>query len=196
MSRQVSKGELADIFDVGTQTVALWQKDGMPVHLHRRGAPGNLYDTGVCIRWYAKRGRGNPRGATVSSASPEPDSLDYAVERARLTHYQANAAQIDTESKKGHLWPLETVSLMLQRIIGAARGRLLAIDGKLRNRVPDMPPRAYELVEGLIREALDELSTDVLPADVAESLGRYHSSLEAAAEADSDPMGEEARRDH
>jgi phage terminase Nu1 subunit (DNA packaging protein) len=195
MSRQVSKGELAEIFSVGTQTVALWQKDGMPVVLHRRGQPGNLYDTGDCIRWYAKRGRGNPRGSTAS-ASVEPDSLDYATERARLTHFQANAAQIDTEAKKGNLWPLETVSLMLQRIIGAARGRLLAIDGKLRNRVPDMPPRAYELVEELIREALDELSADVLPGDVATSLGRYHSSLEAAAEVDPDAVGAETRRDH
>lgn len=126
----------------------------------------------------------------------ETEFYDYTAERARLTYHQANIAELDAETKRGNLWPLETVRLLLQRIIGNGRAKLLSIPAKFKNRVPGLEARAYELVETLTREAMDELAEDGLPGGIRASLERYHAHLAATAADDAEPVGEDARRDH
>ena len=198
MGRKVGRKELAEIFDVTPTTISNWQSDGMPVAARFRGARGNQYDVEECTAWRSGRRLTGHRHAKVSHA---PDGelsqdLDYNQERARLTHHQANIAELDAEARRGNLWPVETVAHMFQQIVGNARARLLAIPGKLRNRVPDMPPRAHALVEDLIREALDELAADQLSDDARRALERYHEHLASAAAPDSESVGDAARRDH
>lgn len=188
---QASTKDIADWFEVSERTVANWVREGMPVVTRARGAGGNVYSSKQVSEWHIAR-----RLATRTGTSEKAEVFDYTAERARLTYHQANIAELDAETKRGNLWPLETVRLLLQRIIGNGRAKLLALPPKFKNRVPGLEARAYELVETLTREAMDELAEDGLPAGIRESLERYHAHLAAAAEDDAEPVGDEARRDH
>jgi phage terminase Nu1 subunit (DNA packaging protein) len=84
----VSRSEIAAIFGKSEETIYGWQKEGMPIEQTKRGRIGNTYDTARCIEWYAIRMGGG-------------DGYDYNAERARLTHHQANLAQLEEEVKRG-----------------------------------------------------------------------------------------------
>lgn len=183
----LTTAQMAETFKVSQRTIHQWAKsEGLPVV---RGVTrhGNAYPLDQVIAWWGRRQR---------SSQSEDGILDYTAERARLTFHQANIAEMEAETKRAKLWPMETVQLMLQRIIGNARSRLLSIPSKFKNRVPGLEDRAYELVETLIHEACDELAADQLPGDIRASLERYHSHLAAAADPDVEPVGDAPRRDH
>lgn len=181
---QLTTKDVASLCRVTPRTVANWVKEGLPV---ARVGGRNTYTGHEVLEWYVAR--------RVAERS-EGGALDYTRERARLTYHQANIAELEAEQKRGHLWPLEVVRLMLSSIIGRARSRLLQIPGKMRNRRPEFEPASNELLEELVREALEELSDDGLPADIRESLERYHAHLEATAQVDLEPVGDSPRRDH
>ena len=183
---QLNTKQVAELFRVTERTIANWIKEGLPV-VRGVGRAGNTYQGWEVVEWYVGKRFADKIG---------DEGYDYMAERARLTHHQANIAELEAEQRRGNLWPTETVGLMLQRIIGNGRAKLLSIPSKVRNRVPGLEPRAYDLIEDLIREAMDELSADRIPDDVRESLERYHSHLAATAEDEPEPVGDSARRDH
>lgn len=183
---QLTTKQVAETFGVTTRTVHNWLNEGVPV-LRNGGRAGNKFPLAELIQWWVER---------QVRANAEDGVLDYTAERARLTFHQANIAEMDAEKQRGNLWPMETVQLLLQRIIGNGRSKLLAIPGKFRNRLPDLGDEAYQLQEELIHEACEELAEDKLPGGIRGSLERYHAHLATAAESDAESVGDAPRRDH
>lgn len=109
-------------------------------------------------------------------AQPERKGLDY--ERERLTKAQADKTELEAEVLRGNLVPREVVEDTVGRMVTAARARLLSIPTKSAAVAVTMSESEIEhLLTGQIHEALSELA--------AERVG----AVEAAPEADSQPVG-------
>ena len=58
------------------------------------------------------------------------DDLDLGEERARLTHHQANIAELDESVKRGELIPAEVVERVWSDMIASFRAKILSIPTK------------------------------------------------------------------
>lgn len=174
MGKHVNTAQLAEIVGCTTRTLTNWSKDGLPVEAKGKRGAQNVYDTEAVIRWLVDR-----RVAEMIGRGGE--SYDYQYERARLTHFQANAASLDTQVKSRNLWPVDVVVRALSRLAHNARSRVLGVPAKMISRT-SMDDREAKILTDLLHEALDELARDRLPSDLRERVERYHAELEATGE--------------
>jgi len=78
------------------------------------------------------------------------------VRLARET-FETKMTELKLKKMTGELVPVDEVESTWATIVIAIRTKLLAVPTKAKLRVPDMPPRYVELIEALIREALEDL---------------------------------------
>ena len=145
----VNKRALAEIFGISERTLTELQREGLPIQTvaDRRGQ-ANLYDTAEVHRWLLARAAG-----PVAGADGSPLRLD--VERARLTHHQANLAEIEEATMRRELIPAEDVAREWADMVGRARAKLLGL-----------PPRlaAHAMTCATVREAEEFARAEVYAA--------------------------------
>jgi len=93
------------------------------------------------------------------------NDFDYDVEKARLTHHQANIAGLEEEIKRKNLIPADAVQTHWESMIGNMRGKLLNLPGRLASKVvgTDTLQDAEREAMLLIREALEEVAKSGVP---------------------------------
>jgi len=97
------------------------------------------------------------------------DSFDLTSERARLAHFQANKAQMEAAQVAGSLIQIEAVADVVGQEYANVRSRLLAISTRAAPQVIGLSIAAVKAVlDDMIFEALDELTADDPPAQVAQ----------------------------
>jgi len=92
--------------------------------------------------------------------------FDLEQERARLAHHQANREAMREASERGEYVPAEMVREMGAATVVATKTKLLAIASKLRGRFPDVPQSLIDALHELHREALTELGSEGLHAEL------------------------------
>jgi len=86
---------------------------------------------------------------------------DEKLERARLLHHQANIAALDEAVKQKKLIPADVVLDRWDQIGGNVRAKLLSLPTQLAATCAGLPrDEIEEKAADLIRQALDDLSTD------------------------------------
>jgi hypothetical protein len=89
---------------------------------------------------------------------------DYDESRARTEHLKAELLELDRKTKEGRLIPLEEVQSKWVEVVVQARTKLLGIPTKAKQRIPDLDVDAINILDDLVREALEDLS-ETAPED-------------------------------
>lgn len=123
--------------------------------------------------------------------SKDGNVYDTEVERARLTHHQANNEALREAERRGELVSADMVLSAWQEKLTAMRAKLLSMPTKLTPLVisADDTISIESLIRAAIHDALDELSGTGLPQDVEKRLAAIGRGITAAAEPDGEPMG-------
>lgn len=176
----VNQTELCEILGKTAKTLNSWIDAGLPVL--RRGGHGspNQYDTEAVIGWMIQREIGK------LSVHDDGEVYNFEAEKARLTHEQAEKVAMENMVRRGQLVDTEKVAGWWASIITNAKQRLLAIPTKAAPLVLGLKtlPEVRDQLETTINEVLLELSTTDPVAG-----GSGDEGVEAAAQADSEPVG-------
>lgn len=153
----VNKKELADILGKTERTITTLQKNGLPIKNDGKRGTANVYETEEVIDWLIHRELARMVG---QHGSPE-DAYIYEVEKARLTHHQANIAELDERIKRRELIPVEEVITVEENMIASSRAKLLGLPKKLSPRllgINDLP-QVEAILSGGVREVAEELAS-------------------------------------
>lgn len=144
------------------------------------------YDLIACVRAYIKYLQERAFG---KDAAPQ----DTHLERARLLKAQADKTELEVDTLRGNLMPVETIEADWLTMVMACRSRLLSIPSKTAFQIATLSD-AHEIerfLKRVIYEALTELASmdddafESLPEDTEDGdLG-----LDAAAGADGESVG-------
>lgn len=101
-----------------------------------------------------------PRPSSAPPPRRETDDLpDYNVSRARSEYEKANLLELDRKAKEALLLPTEQVEKAWANAVAIARTKLLAIPTRARQRIPHLSLDEVALIEELVRETLEDLSS-------------------------------------
>ena len=147
------------------------------------------YDLIACVRAYIKYLQERAFG---KSAAPQ----DTHLERARLLKAQADKTELEVETLRGTLIPVEMAESEWLAMVTNCRARLLSIPTKSAFQIASLSD-AHEIEKFLKRtlyEALDELShvngdTDYDADTLSENETESDLDLDPSTGADSEPMG-------
>lgn len=127
MGKTVNKTELSEIIGVSQRTLTTWQKNGMPIAMDGTRGTENLYDSEEIIQWMIQR---EINRRITDHGGNEAEFYDYEMERARLTHHQANIASLDEQVKQGKLIPSDVVEGAWVDFVAAFRAKVMSIPTK------------------------------------------------------------------
>ena len=93
------------------------------------------------------------------------NDYDYDTEKARLTHHQANIAELEEQVKRKNLLPADVVQTHWETMVANMRARLLNLPGRLAGSVMGVSTTqdAEREAMKIIREALEEISGHGVP---------------------------------
>ena len=159
---------------VTTKSISRWQareKDPLPIAIKGARGIANQYDIGAVNDWGIRRALEKPRSMYAGRGH------DYQKERARLTHHQAERAELENAITRGELIPASLVEETWTSDVLRMRARLLAMPSKIAPTLSGLNTysETLEVIKAACYEALEELSTDGLSE---EQLSR----IEAASE--------------
>ena len=143
-------GETAKLLDVTPRRVQQLASDGI-VPKAERGD----YDLAKCTIAYIRYLRRLAHGS---------GDLSLTDERTRLAKEQADKIERENLIERGELVPVGIVVGILEKIFVAFRARIISIPGKIAPQIVGVNtiPEVKGLVEGVIFEALDEISAEDL----------------------------------
>ena len=121
------------------------------------------------------------RYASEMGVSEDGKIYDEKLERARLLHHQANNEALKEAVNRGELLPADLVISLGAALVAAARAKVLAVPSKIRGRFPALDSEVSEEVEQLTKEALTELGSDGLHADIRRRIAPAIRRLDASA---------------
>lgn len=174
--------QIAEFFEVDPRTVRRWKAEGLRAVREGVGGAQDVFRSTDVIQFLVQR-------ELAKSAGREPgESFDYNAERARLTKLQADHEGLKVKQKAGELAPVQAMEMILSAQAIAARTKWLGIVSKLKSRY-SVGKDVLEALDELVREGLEELSAARLPKELGEALGGYGERVEAASEADAEPVG-------
>ena len=129
------------------------------------------------VRYLQERSLGRPN-------APE----DYHTEKARLVRLQADKAEIELKELNGQLVRADDVEAEWTDMLSAMKSRLMAIPSKAAPIVAaeDNPAQVIDVIEDLVREALQELSDY---ANGQRDTDEGDASPTTTTEADGEPVG-------
>ena len=158
MKKLINKELVALMLGVSKKTITHWQKrenDPLPL---AQGGRAHLYDIAPVHEWGIRQ-----RTKDLGVAS-DGKVYDYQAERARLTHTQANKADLELALMQGDVIPAEQVTEAWTEIVMNVRARLLAMPTRAAHLVhaAASTDEAREILANLSREILTELATDEL----------------------------------
>jgi hypothetical protein len=97
-------------------------------------------------------------GPPLLDRQPLPD---YNESRARHEFEKANLAELDRKTKEGLLLPRDQVEKAWAAAVTIARTKLLATPTRVRQRIPHLSLEEVDIIDWLLREALEELAGGV-----------------------------------
>ena len=126
----------------------------------------------------------------VRAGSRSGVSADYGEERARLTKAQADKAEMDAAVMAGKLVEVDQLVSQWEMMLTAVKTKILAMPSKLAPVLADedQPGIIQEVIDTYMREALEELASYGTSTG-GEDIGEGDGSIEATAEAESEPVG-------
>ena len=129
----------------------------------------------------------------VDEINPNQESnvLDLTAERARLAHHQANKYHLESENLKGNLIEADIVAEVWEAQLANLRAKLLTIPTKAAPRaaILDDEKMMVKYLQGLIHDALSELS-EYTPEQYRRKGAKTGTrSAGAATDTDSEPVG-------
>ena len=83
---------------------------------------------------------------------------DYDESRARTEYLKAELLELDRQTKAGKLVPVDEVEAKWIEVITLARGKMLGIPSKAKQRIPDLDSAAMACLEDIVRETLEDLA--------------------------------------
>ena len=83
---------------------------------------------------------------------------DYDESRARTEYLKAELLELDRQTKAGKLVPVDEVEAKWIEVITLARGKMLGIPSKAKQRIPDLDAAAMACLEDIVRETLEDLA--------------------------------------
>lgn len=95
--------------------------------------------------------------AGPTSAGAQPPDLQES--RARKEAAEAALAEIELQEKRRELVLVSTVESKLVNVFSQCKTKLLGVPARARQRDPGLTGQQIELIEELIREALDDLAS-------------------------------------
>ena len=113
-----NKAQLAEMLGVTVRTLSSWSREfpPLPVHQKGEGRKGNLYDVGLCVKWY------------IAREKTSGQHLDLDQERANLAKMQALRTEQAIKEKSKDLLNRESVERMWSGIITELRAKILNAD--------------------------------------------------------------------
>lgn len=147
MSKVVNQRELAEVFGVSHQTMANWQREGMPVLKQGENGQENQYATAAVIEWYAAR--------TVQKTGVE-------TQRDRLTRLQGDDLELKLSQQRGELVPAEQIEPVWHSRCLAAAAYLLGQHSRLASILESTPgvEAKREIIKTTFAEFLTKLGHD------------------------------------
>ena len=108
--------------------------------------------------------RERPGIAEAPRQAPPPrreteEPPDYNISRARSEFEKANLLELDRKAKEVLLLPTDQVEKVWANAVTIARTKLLAIPTRARQRIPHLSLEEVAILEELIRETLEDLSS-------------------------------------
>ena len=124
----------------------------------------------------------------IAAGRSTEDGYDLAKERARLSKWQADKAEVDYLVSKGDLVPIEQIIDHWSSMLANVRARMLTMPRVIaQSAITAESLSEIEIAaEELINQALSELSNDGIPKEVKQ---RRDASAEATTKNDSQPVG-------
>jgi hypothetical protein len=91
----------------------------------------------------------------------------YTVSQQRKAYEQANLLEIERRQKEGQLVERESVLSTWAQLINSAKTKLLGVRTACRQRIPHLTAEEAEIIDALIRDAMEGLAEDAgCPAQV------------------------------
>lgn len=146
---KITQSQAAAILGVSTRRIRQRSQEDNPPPQDETGQyPCESF--GKWLHQDFRRGLGIAEDGTV---------YDYDMERARLTHHQANSAALDEQTKQGKLIPADLVRSTWSDLVASARAKLLALPSRLASACSGKDAEAIEgEARGIVTEALAELA--------------------------------------
>lgn len=101
-----------------------------------------------------------------TSAGRSAEGLNLATERAKLARAQTARIGIELAQIRGELISREAIYHQIGAIISIIRTKILQIPSRAFSEHPQLPPAVFASFTKLVHEALAELATSRLPADI------------------------------
>ena len=137
---QFTTGDLAELFRVSEQTIYKWKReDGLPVAENRTDRGGALYNGHEVISWYRER---------LTNKPDNLESLDR--ERARLTHAQANAREMQNAKEKREVVRIDLIESPIRTIAKQLADECQALPLKIKNRMPMLTSTELDYIRDTI----------------------------------------------
>ena len=172
--REESLSGLAEITGMDRRTV----KDRVSSLTPRVQGKKHLYDTSRALPLiYCSYGAGG---------SPDK-AIDYQEERARLTHHQANIAELDEEERRGSLVKVDDVVDLWASAISNTKTKLLSLPNKITHQLlaADDHKAALAIFKEQVNEALEELAS----GNIGPTSGSADKAMDPSAEFDRQSVG-------
>jgi hypothetical protein len=97
---------------------------------------------------------------TPGDVPTDEDLPAYTVSQQRKAFEQANLLEIERRQKEGQLVERESVVTTWAQLINSAKSKLLGVKTASRQRIPHLTAEEAEIIDGLIRAALADLTEE------------------------------------
>ena len=84
---------------------------------------------------------------------------EYEESRARTEHLKAELLELERKQKESLLVPAAEIEAKWVEIVTQARTKMLGIPTKAKQRIPDLDTDAMGVLEDIVRETLEDLSS-------------------------------------
>jgi hypothetical protein len=105
-----------------------------------------------------------PRPVAPEPPPPSRDSGDdvpeYNESRAKTEYEKSLLLEIERRQKEGQLVERESVLATWSQLITSAKGKLLGVPTTVRQRIPHLSAEEADLIDAVIREALEGLTME------------------------------------
>ena len=161
----ITRVEAAKLLGVTKEAVyGAIKKGRLRVYPDQKGVP--MVDAHTLVEEWNKKTQ-RPVSANVVSKATKPEPRmsrtqeyipDYDESRARTEYLKAELLELDRQTKAGKLVPVEEVETKWVEVITLARGKMLGIPSKAKQRIPDLDAAAMACLEDIVRETLEDLA--------------------------------------
>ena len=157
----ITRKQAAEELGVTVQSIYMSIKRGKLTAME--DADGNILINSDTMRDELKKKSAGQRIKRVDQGKVRNSSTDdliheYEESRARTEYLKAELLELERKQKEELLVPAEDVKTTWVNIISVARTKVLGIQSKAKQRIPDLDTSAMTCLEDIVREALEELA--------------------------------------